>query len=59
MCGIVAVLGIANGCDTIKAKVLERSSRIRHRGPDWRGVYAKGQNIIAHERLAIVDVQNG
>ena len=33
--------------------------RLRHRGPDWSGVYCNGKNILAHERLAIVDVESG
>ena len=33
--------------------------RLRHRGPDWSGIYCKGNNIICHERLAIVDPDSG
>jgi asparagine synthase (glutamine-hydrolysing) len=35
------------------------SKRIRHRGPDWSGIYCDEQAILAHERLAIVDPQSG
>ena len=47
------------GADSIRPRVLERVRRLRHRGPDWSGVYCKGNNILAHERLAIVDVESG
>ncbi len=33
--------------------------RLRHRGPDWSGVYSDKHGIICHERLAIVDVTHG
>jgi len=59
MCGIIAVLGVAAGAESIRPKVLERAKRIRHRGPDWTGIYLNGKNVIAHERLAIVDVMGG
>jgi len=59
MCGILLCLGHAEGCATIGAKVIDRSRRIRHRGPDWSGHYTSGGNTICHERLAIVDPENG
>jgi len=59
MCGIVLALGVPQGADTLRGTVLERSRRIRHRGPDWSGAYCKGQNIVCHERLAIVDPVGG
>lgn len=59
MCGILAVLGVHKGAETLRARVLERARRLRHRGPDWSGVYVKDKNILSHERLAIVDVENG
>lgn len=51
--------GVVKGAESLRAKVLEHSRRLRHRGPDWSGVYVKGENILSHERLAIVDVENG
>jgi asparagine synthase (glutamine-hydrolysing) len=33
--------------------------RLRHRGPDWSGVHVHAECVLAHERLAIVDVLNG
>jgi asparagine synthase (glutamine-hydrolysing) len=35
------------------------SQRLRHRGPDWSGIYVDGSCILAHERLSIVDPQSG
>ncbi len=40
-------------------KALELSRLMRHRGPDWSGVYASDKAILAHERLSIVDVNAG
>uniref|UniRef100_Q84L98 Asparagine synthetase [glutamine-hydrolyzing] n=1 Tax=Lotus japonicus TaxID=34305 RepID=Q84L98_LOTJA len=59
MCGICCVIGVPAGAESIRSTVLDRAKRIRHRGPDWTGVYAKGKNIIVHERLSIVDVETG
>lgn len=59
MCGILCVLGVEHGAERIKQDVIDRARRLRHRGPDWSGLYVKGRNIVAHERLAIVDVENG
>ena len=35
------------------------AKKIRHRGPDWSGIYCGGSTILAHERLSIVDPQSG
>ncbi|MGY4478409.1 asparagine synthase (glutamine-hydrolyzing) [Bradyrhizobium sp. USDA 3364] len=32
---------------------------VRHRGPDWSGIYSSEAAILAHERLSIVDVEHG
>lgn len=32
---------------------------VRHRGPDWSGIYANEHAVLAHERLSIVDVEHG
>eukprot|EP00928_Gymnodinium_smaydae_P022483 TRINITY_DN1886_c0_g1_i2.p1 TRINITY_DN1886_c0_g1~~TRINITY_DN1886_c0_g1_i2.p1 ORF type:complete len:597 (-),score=184.48 TRINITY_DN1886_c0_g1_i2:304-2094(-) len=58
MCGILALFGIEQ--PALKRKeIVELAKLIRHRGPDWSGVYAEGTSIIAHERLAIVDPDSG
>jgi asparagine synthase (glutamine-hydrolysing) len=35
------------------------SRLLRHRGPDWSGIFSDDRAALAHERLAIVDVENG
>ncbi|XP_048590812.1 asparagine synthetase [glutamine-hydrolyzing] [Brassica napus] len=59
MCGILAVLGCTDDSQAKRVRVLELSRRLRHRGPDWSGIYQHGDNYLAHERLAIVDPDSG
>lgn len=59
MCGIVCAFDIKQPSETLRPKVLEMSKRIRHRGPDWSGIYSDSKAILAHERLAIVDPASG
>ena len=59
MCGIVAILDIGTQTDALRQKALRMSQKIRHRGPDWSGIYCGGSAILAHERLAIVDPESG
>jgi len=60
MCGIVCVFGNNNnGVGNLRQTVLEMSKKVRHRGPDWSGVYSNDNVIFAHERLAIVDPKSG
>jgi len=61
MCGIVCVFSKNNGAKDLRANILEMSKKVRHRGPDWSGIYCdeKLNVIFAHERLAIVDPQSG
>ena len=60
MWGIVAVLDIASGDVTkLRSQVLKMSDKLRHRGPDWSGIYTGEKAILAHERLSIVDPQSG
>ena len=58
MCGIVAVFEI-NNPEKLRIQVLEMSRKIRHRGPDWSGIYSSEKAILAHERLSIVDPKSG
>ena len=58
MCGIVCAFNTKNN-DSLRPKVLEMAKTIRHRGPDWSGIYSNENAIIAHERLAIVDPSSG
>jgi asparagine synthase (glutamine-hydrolysing) len=59
MCGIIGLFGKSNEVQHLRTQVLDMSKSIRHRGPDWSGIYAKDKIIFAHERLAIVDPQSG
>ncbi len=59
MCGIVGIFEINCPSEQIRTKALEMSKRIRHRGPDWSGIFVDDHAIIAHERLAIVDPASG
>ena len=58
MCGIVAAFDIKNS-NNLRDQVLEMSRRIRHRGPDWSGIYTSENAILSHERLSIVDPKSG
>ncbi|SUB17897.1 Asparagine synthetase B [glutamine-hydrolyzing] [Pantoea agglomerans] len=59
MCSIFGVLDLKTDPVELRKKALECSRLMRHRGPDWSGVYADDHAILAHERLSIVDVNNG
>lgn len=59
MCGIVSVFNIKEQTPALRKQVLEMSKKIRHRGPDWSGIYCGKTAILSHERLSIVDPQSG
>ncbi|WP_294910371.1 asparagine synthase B [Tatumella sp. UBA2305] len=59
MCSIFGVLDLKTDPVELRKKALELSRLMRHRGPDWSGIYADDKAILAHERLSIVDVNNG
>jgi asparagine synthase (glutamine-hydrolysing) len=59
MCGIVGVFDLKTDAQGLRKQVLEQSKLIRHRGPDWSGIYCGKKAIIAHERLSIVDPVSG
>lgn len=59
MCGIVGVFDLKVDSQKLRTQVLEMSKTIRHRGPDWSGIYCGKKAILAHERLAIVDMKSG
>lgn len=59
MCGIVALFELKTKPQALKTKVLDMAKQLRHRGPDWSGIYLDDKAILAHERLAIVDPQSG
>ncbi|MVZ64392.1 asparagine synthase B [Sphingobacterium sp. DK4209] len=59
MCGIVGAFDLKQSSGSLRSQVLEMSKRIRHRGPDWSGIFSSDRAILAHERLAIVDPKSG
>ena len=59
MCGIVGIFQIKQQTEELRAKALKMSQKLRHRGPDWSGIYVGGTTILTHERLSIVDPQSG
>ena len=59
MCGIAAIFNIKEQTPDLRNKALSMAKKIRHRGPDWSGIYCGGSAILAHERLSIVDPQSG
>jgi asparagine synthase (glutamine-hydrolysing) len=59
MCGIVCAFDLKQTAEELRPQVLEMSKKVRHRGPDWSGIYSHKNAILAHERLAIVDPASG
>ncbi len=59
MCGIVSLFNIRQQSPELRQQALRMSQKIRHRGPDWSGIYSGGSAILAHERLSIVDPESG
>ena len=59
MCGIVCAFDLKDTSDSIRPNVLKMVKKVRHRGPDWSGVYSSKNAVMAHERLAIVDPTSG
>ena len=59
MCGFVGVFEIGRNGENLRAQVLRMSGKIRHRGPDWSGIYCGPRAVLSHERLSIVDPQSG
>ena len=59
MCGIVGIFDIEGDAEQLRKRALLQSGKIRHRGPDWSGIYVGKTAILAHERLSIVDPKSG
>ncbi|WP_409423001.1 asparagine synthase B [Pseudaeromonas sp. ZJS20] len=59
MCSIFGILDIKSDAVALRKSALEMSKRLRHRGPDWSGIYSSERAILVHERLAIVDPSTG
>lgn len=59
MCSIFGVLDIKGNVSLLRTKALEMSRLMRHRGPDWSGIYVSNKAILVHERLSIIDINSG
>ena len=59
MCGIAGIFNIKSQTPELRSKALRMAQKIRHRGPDWSGIYVGGSAILTHERLSIVDPESG
>src|SRR5210317_146606 len=59
MCGILCAFDLKQNTDSIRPQILEMSKKLRHRGPDWSGIYDAPNAVMSHERLAIVDPTSG
>ena len=59
MCGIVCAFDLKQPSEELRPQLLTMAKCIRHRGPDWSGIYSDEKAILAHERLAIVDPTSG
>ena len=59
MCGIVGVFDLKTNAQDLRPTVLAMAKQLRHRGPDWSGIYVSDKAIMAHERLSIVDPASG
>ncbi|HED52878.1 MAG TPA: asparagine synthase (glutamine-hydrolyzing) [Phycisphaerales bacterium] len=52
MCGVLAILGEDPG----DAAVLRMRDTMRHRGPDGQGLWRGDGVVLAHRRLAVIDI---
>ncbi len=59
MCGIVCAFDLKDKSEVLRPQLLQMSKKVRHRGPDWSGIYSDNKAILAHERLSIVDPVSG
>jgi asparagine synthase (glutamine-hydrolysing) len=59
MCGIIGIFDLKVDSAILRQQALDMAKRLRHRGPDWSGIYCGEKAILAHERLSIVDPQSG
>ncbi len=59
MCGFVGVFDLTQNLDILRGQILRMAKKIRHRGPDWSGLYCGNKAILAHERLSIVGIDSG
>ena len=50
MCGIVCAFDLKEKTDVLRPQLLSMSKKVRHRGPDWSGIYAEGNAILAYKK---------
>ncbi len=59
MCGFTGAFELKQSAQELRPQVLKMAKKLRHRGPDWSGIYCGEKAILAHERLSIVDPTSG
>jgi len=59
MCGIIGIFDLKTDVKDLRTQALEMGRKLRHRGPDWNGIFVHDRAILAHEQLSIVDVNKG
>ncbi len=59
MCSIFGILDIQGDSQAYRSLALKQSQKLRHRGPDWSGIWTTDDAVLVHERLAIVDIETG
>lgn len=59
MCGFVGAFDIVQDLNILRSQVLKMAKKIRHRGPDWSGIFCSDKAVLAHERLSIVGIESG
>jgi asparagine synthase (glutamine-hydrolysing) len=60
MCGIFCMFGVPpEGAPAARETAVRQARLLRHRGPDWSGIWSNDRAVMAHERLAIVDLLHG
>jgi len=59
MCSIFCILNLSQEHSGFRDLAVRQSNLMKHRGPDWSGVWNNPNAILAHQRLAIVGVESG
>jgi asparagine synthase (glutamine-hydrolysing) len=59
MCGILGIFEFKHRGAAMRSRALGLAKKLRHRGPDWSGLFADEHAVLAHERLSIVDIEHG
>lgn len=59
MCGFIGAFELTQDLGIMRSQTLRMAKKIRHRGPDWSGIFCSDKAILVHERLSIVGVDSG